>query len=192
MAFNMDARSLRGLAETVDEGALQGGHANTAAIDDRAWGRCSRRTGWRSPAQKPPPLDSRGSWTLSAVWVDGSWPSWRGRPRAKGEESCNALIARTSKPSSIIERDDGKVKNRSSSRLTSRLSGDQKSFGKNIEETGEQEANLKDSSFNQKNEKDVSTMMSKTEFVEVMNEKIEDESEKLLKKNCSDDRINVE
>lgn len=111
---------------------------------------------------------------------------------AKGEESCNALIARTSKPSSIIERDDGKVKNRSSSRLTSRLSGDQKSFGKNIEETGEQEANLKDSSFNQKNEKDVSTMMSKTEFVEVMNEKIEDESEKLLKKNCSDDRINVE
>ena len=100
---------------------------------------------------------------------------------------------RTSKPSSIIERDDGKVKNRSSSRLTSRLSGDQKSLGKDIEETGEQEANLKDSSFNQKNnEKDVSTMISKTEFVEVMNEKIEDESEKLLKKNCSDDRINVE
>ena len=101
---------------------------------------------------------------------------------------------RTSKPSSIIERDDGKVKNRSSSRLTCRLSGDQKSLGKNIEENaGEQEANLKDSSFNQKNnEKDVSTMISKTEFVEVMNEKIEDEFEKLLKKNCSDDRINVE
>ena len=112
---------------------------------------------------------------------------------AKGEESCNALIARTSKPSSIIERDDGKVKNRSSSRLTSRLSSDQKSLGKDIDETGEQEANLKNSRFNQKNnEIDVSTMMSKTEFVEVMNEKIEDESEKLLKKNCSDDRINVE
>ena len=85
-----------------------------------------------------------------------------------------------------IERNDENFQNYSS-KFTSRLSGDPKSLAKDIDETEEQGANSKDSSFKQKNnENDTLTMISKTEFIEIMNETIEDESEKLLKTNCSD------
>ena len=90
-----------------------------------------------------------------------------------------------------IESDDQKVKYSSPSKLTSRLCGDEKGLMRDIDETEEQGANLKDSSFKQKiDENDAATMISKTEFLEVINETIEDESTAL--KNCSDDRIDVE